>query len=44
VFELGQPEIEDLYAPIFGDENVLRLQITVDDSSVMCRTESLGYR
>jgi hypothetical protein len=30
--ELGQAEVEDFGAAIFGDENIFRLQVAMDDS------------
>jgi len=39
---LGQAEIEDLGPPVAGEQNVVRLQIAVDDSSIVRRRESTG--
>jgi hypothetical protein len=40
--QLRQPKIEDLDAPVFGDENIFRLQVAVDDPFVMRRRQSVG--
>src|SRR6516165_7589703 len=40
---LSKPEIEDLYMAIFRDEEVLRLEISMDDAHIMCGGKSLGY-
>src|SRR5271154_6324290 len=38
--QLRQTEVKNLHAPVASDENVFRLQIAVDDSLVMCRSET----
>src|SRR5262249_49408965 len=40
--EFGKTEIEDLHPPIVRDEQVLRLQITMDDAFGMSGGQSLG--
>ena len=37
--QLRQTKIQNLDSPIFRDENILRLQIAVDDSLLMCRRQ-----
>src|SRR5205085_11141072 len=40
--EFRQPEVEDLYSAVAGDENVFRLQIAVNDSLLMGGGEAAG--
>ena len=42
VHQLGQAKIQNLDAPVFGDENVLRLQVTVDDALLVRRRQAVG--
>ena len=41
--QLRQAEIQNLDAPVFGDENILRLQVAVDDSLFMRRRQPVRY-
>ena len=34
--QLRQAEVQNLHPPVFGDEQVLRLQITMDNAFLMC--------
>jgi len=40
--ELRQAKIQNLDAAFFGDENVFGLQVTMDDSLVVRRRQSMG--
>jgi hypothetical protein len=40
--ELSQTEIEDFDAPVFGEKDVFRLEITMDDSSIMSGCQPMG--
>jgi hypothetical protein len=39
---LRKTKVCDLGFPIFGEENVGRLNITVNDSTIMCVLEGVG--
>ena len=40
--ELGEAEVEDLDAPVRGEEEVLGLEVAVDDALAVCGGEALG--
>jgi hypothetical protein len=43
--ELGQAKVENLYPPVFSEEDVFRLKITVNNAGVMrCRQPSRDIR
>ena len=42
-FELREPEIEDLHAPVFPDEHVLRLQIAMEEPLAVRVREALEH-
>src|SRR5581483_682877 len=39
---LRQTEVENLRVSALGDENICRLDITVDDALTVCRVERIG--
>ena len=41
--KLGQAEIENLDAPVFGQENILWLKITMSDALIVRSRESAGH-
>jgi hypothetical protein len=40
--ELGQAEVEDLEAPVPGDEEVFGLEVAVDDAFLVGRGQAVG--
>src|SRR4249920_3095580 len=40
--ELGEAEVENLHAALAGNENILRLQVAVNDSLLVGRSQSAG--
>src|SRR6266480_2536190 len=38
--QLGQAEVQNLDVPIFGNEDVFRLEVPMDDTFLMCRSQT----
>src|SRR5262249_4229961 len=41
--ELGQPKVEDLHAPVVGDEQIIRFEIAMDDPLFMSCGQAMNY-
>src|SRR5258705_7673292 len=39
--EFGKPEIQDFYDTVLADHDILRLHVTMDDASLVCRRQRL---
>ncbi len=40
--ELGEPEVQDFGESVFGEHDVLRLEVAVDDARLVCLCKPIG--